>query len=200
MKYKIAMAAIFAMAAAWGAQAQAASDCVDISDDDQRLRCYDMENRPATTQTTVSQWSVNESTSEFDDSKTVSVVLYSSDSIAKRFGGRDSATLALWCTENTTKAYFTFAGNFMADIQGYGRVRYRIDDEAAVTKSMDVSTDNESLGLWYGGSSIPFIKSMFGHDSMVVRVTPFNQSPITMKFPISGLEDAVKPLREACHW
>lgn len=177
-----------------------ASDCSDVDDNTQRLRCYDMENRPATSRSTVSQWYVNESSSKFDDSKTVSVSLSSTDTIAKRFGGSGQASLHLWCSENTTQAYFGFAENFMADIQGYGRVRYRVDDKPAVTQSMDVSTNNEALGLWSGGRSIPFIKDMFGHDSMVVQATPFNQSPVTVTFSITGLEQAIKPLRTACHW
>lgn len=38
---------------------------------------------------------------------------------------------------------------------------YRLDNNKAKTVSMQASTDNEALGLWRGGSSIPMIKNMF---------------------------------------
>lgn len=35
---------------------------------------------------------------------------------------------------------------------------------------------------------------------MIVRFTPFNESPVTAKFNITGLEEAIKPLRDSCGW
>lgn len=148
----------------------------------------------------VGNWQIRSSTSPFDDSKTVTMELYSLDEIPDRIGRSGKPKLYLRCKENTTNAFITFAGNFMADIQGYGRVRYRLDSDAAVTKRMQVSTDNEALGLWSGGTAIPFIKDMFGHETMILSATPYNQSAYTMSFDVKKLEEAIKPLREACHW
>jgi type VI secretion system protein VasI len=87
----------------------------------------------------------------------------------------------------------------MADSGGYDRVTTRIDDLRAETRSWVESTNNEALGLWRG-SGISFIRSMFGHDVLLVQATPFNDNTIIIEFPITGVEDAIKPLREACHW
>ncbi|WP_238366934.1 type VI secretion system-associated protein TagO [Mesobacterium pallidum] len=91
-------------------------------------------------------------------------------------------------------------GFFLSDIQGHGRVDLRVDQHQTRTQSMNVSTDNQALGLWNGGRSIPVIKSMFDSETLAVRLTPHSESPQEFAFNISGLEEAIKPLRQACHW
>lgn len=176
------------------------SECVEISDDQRRLSCYDAEYQPAVVSQSVSEWQVSEEASLIDDSKTVVVKTMSLDEISDRVGRSSHANLVLRCHENTTSMYMTFAGNHMTDHQQYGRVVTRVDQTDAVNYSMSVSTDNRALGLWSGSRSIPFIRSMFESETLTVRATPYSESPITVQFPISGLEKAVEPLREACNW
>ena len=88
----------------------------------------------------------------------------------------------------------------MADIQGKGRITYRLDSEDAARHTFRESNDNQALGLWSGGQAIPFIKGMLGHDRMLIRATPFSDSTVTGEFNIAGLDEAIKPLREACNW
>ncbi|RYF35466.1 MAG: hypothetical protein EOO38_28875 [Cytophagaceae bacterium] len=88
----------------------------------------------------------------------------------------------------------------MSSLQGAGRVTFRVDNQKAETKNFEESNDHEALGLWSGGSSIPWIKSLFGGDRMYVEATPYSESRISDFFPIAGLEESVTPLREACGW
>jgi type VI secretion system protein VasI len=37
-------------------------------------------------------------------------------------------------------------------------------------------------------------------DNLVAQITPYNESPVTAIFDTSGLENAIKPLRETCNW
>lgn len=182
------------------ANANASQTCASISSDAQRLACYDMEYKPAPTVSKSSKWSVSENVSPMDDSKTVTLHLESSEPIQNRYRGITTADLYIRCQEKTTSLFFVYGDNFLSSIQGYGQVTYRIDAKPSSTKNMTESTDNKALGLWTGGSSIPFVKSMFGGENLVVRITPFNESPVTAQFQISGLEDAIKPLRAACGW
>ena len=198
MKTVATIMALTAIAVAGAANAN--EECAGISDDQSRLACYDAEYRPATSTSQKSAWSVNTSTSPIDDSRTVVLMTDSTQPVRSRFGRPESATLIARCSENTTSMYLIFAGNHMTDIQSYGQVTTRVDDLKARTINMDSSTDNKALGLWRGGSSIPFLESMFGHDMLTVRATPFNESPITAQFPVTGLEEAIQPLRDACHW
>lgn len=88
----------------------------------------------------------------------------------------------------------------MSDHAGAGRVAYRINDQTADTRDFNVSSDNEALGLWNSGSSIPFIEKLFGAEQLFVQATPFSDSAVNNFFDIGGLETAIVPLREACHW
>ena len=88
----------------------------------------------------------------------------------------------------------------MADIQGYGTITYRIDDQPARKKEFGESTNNEVLGLWNGGTAIPFIKSLFGAETLRVRAMPFNESALETTFSVAGLTEEIGPLRKACGW
>lgn len=44
------------------------------------------------------------------------------------------------------------------------------------------------------------IKDMMGKTEMVVRMTPYSESPFTATFQIAGLEKAIEPLRKECGW
>ncbi|MDN3524335.1 type VI secretion system-associated protein TagO [Halomonas sabkhae] len=180
--------------------ANAAEDCVNISDDESRLACYDAEYQPSQSTSTESSWSVSKEKSPIDDSVSVYLRTYSKEPIRGRLGRERDALLLIRCVENTTSMILQFGGHHMASLQQYGRVTLRIDDQDARRVRMNESTDNQALGLWNGGSSIPVVKRMFGHDTLTVRATPYSESPITTQFPITGLEEAIKPLREACHW
>ncbi|TWI29714.1 type VI secretion system-associated protein TagO [Paracoccus sulfuroxidans] len=195
---KAVLTAGFLIAAAGTAAAQ--EECVKITDPDDRLNCFDQSYRASETVETESEWKVEIDKSKLDDTTQVTMALESNEPVRKRFGGSEKGSLLIRCKENTTALYILWAGNFMADLQGRGRVDYRVDDRAAKRVNMDESTDNMALGLWNGGKSIPFIKDMYGASSLYVRATPFSESPVEMTFNVSGIEEASKPLREACGW
>ncbi len=148
----------------------------------------------------VAAWERTIAKSPVDDSRTVQLSVAAREPFADRFGRPHTARLWLRCVENTTALILDFADTFMADTGSFGVVTIRLDKGKAFEKRMTESTDHNALGLWNGGSAIPLIKSMFGKDAMLVRATPYSESPITVEFPVSGLEEAIGPLREACGW
>ena len=145
-------------------------------------------------------WLISEDKSALDDTRTVVAILASTTNLPGQYTGSFNPTLYLRCMENTTVAYLNMGDYFLASLQGYGRVDYRVDEKKATFKNMEESTDNHALGLWSGRKSIPFIKELFGGKKLVMRVTPYNESPKEFEFDISGTEAAVKGLREACKW
>jgi len=191
---------LFGLFAAGSVAASEAAQCVSMSDPNARLNCYDAIFKVIEPPKTLGAWRVSEARSALDDSRTVTLRLVSDAVIAARFGPPQRAEMILRCMENKTAFYMTFADNFMADVQSYGRVDYRIDSLRADRWSMTESTDNKALGLWSGAGAIGAIKQMSAGKSLFVRVTPFNESPLEVTFTISGLDEAVKPLREACNW
>ncbi|WP_175528537.1 type VI secretion system-associated protein TagO [Devosia crocina] len=167
-----------------------------------RLACYDSIYMPAkVSEPSVNNaWSHRTSTSPIDDSKEVQLTVKSSEPVSGRYRDHDRASLILRCQENTTAAVIYFGGAFVADSGDYGRITYRIDRQPATERTWVASTSNQHLGLWSGGASIPFIKSLFGGQKMIVRATPFNENPIVLEFDISGVEAAVEELRATCAW
>lgn len=147
-----------------------------------------------------SNWRVARGQSSIDDSPIVEISVGSNNNLPARFGSRGPATLSLRCQENTTSATIRLNGHFMADIQNYGRVTYRVDDRQAKTIRMQESTNNEWLGLWRGGQSIPFIRELIDADRLVIRATPFNENPMEATFTITGLDHHLPELRRACNW
>ncbi|MBU2983516.1 type VI secretion protein [Lentibacter algarum] len=148
----------------------------------------------------IGSWSVVKSESGFDDSSRVVLRQTSTNTISGRFGGTANPSLLVRCQENTTSLFLVAGGHFLSDIQSYGRVDYRVDDRKAGRKSMKTSTDNQALGLWGGGQSIPFIKEIMSGKQLLVRLTPYNESPLEFSFEIDGLDEAIEPLRKACNW
>jgi len=183
-----------------------ASDCATIENDLDRLACYDRESGrtpvsevepPAET----GNWVVRTDKSEFEDTTDVFVSIDSDEVVAcSNYSSHQKARLLLRCLENTTSLILMTDCHLASGFGGYGTVEYRIDERKARSRGFQESTNNRSLGLWSGGKSIPVIKELFGGKRLLVRFTPFNQNPVTARFDITGVEDAVAPLRKSCSW
>lgn len=177
--------------------------CAALDNSIERLQCFDGlakqlgVDAPATSSETVSAWDVIVKTSPVDDSQNVYLRVVSSEAVANRYGGVSRPSLMVRCQENKTNLYTVWSdylGN--EDIE----LTIRIDKDPAYSRDWSISTDGNAAGLWNGGNSIPFIQSLFGRDQLLVRLTPYAESAVTAIFPISGLEQAIEPLRKACGW
>ena len=179
--------------------------CAAIESSVARLSCYDNLAKqrdvaaPATATVTKGKWRVTSETSKIDDSTNVYLTLESDTEFEGKYGSSQKATLYLVCRENKTNFYIVLGDHFLASSGGFGSVTYRIDRKPAKERRFEESTDNSALGLW-NGAGVPLIKELLGGASLLVRVTPFSESAITAEFSIAGLEEAIKPLREACRW
>jgi type VI secretion system protein VasI len=184
-------------------QAETLQTCA-AKPDDVRLACYDSLAEAAVSTVAViptkSEWSVQTDTSPVDDSKNVFLQVTGTNGITDQYGRKAQITLTLACRENVTAAILNFGGLFMSDLQGAGEVTYRVDTSPAKTKSFGESNNHEALGLWNGGTSIPWIKSLFGGTKMYVEATPYSENAVSDFLPIAGLEEAIGPLRDACGW
>jgi hypothetical protein len=76
-------------------------------------------------------------------------------------------------------------------------VRLRYDDDAATSVVMAQSTDNKAL---FFPDPMSSIIRMWSAQMLLVGFTPFNASPVMIRFDVSGLPFAIQPLREACGW
>ncbi len=135
------------------------------------------------------------------DEEVLSVQVASTEFLpAARAQPAGPAFLAIWCADNQTDVSIWFNGQFMASSSGHDRLDYRVDKVDAARVNMEADSTHEFLVLYGGKKSIPFIKALFGGEKLLVRATPLNQQSIDVTFAISNLEEAVKPIREACKW
>ncbi|WP_234642397.1 type VI secretion system-associated protein TagO [Allorhizobium ampelinum] len=180
-----------------------AADCSAIVDPGARLNCYDALQGSArgSAASAQSKWTIRTTKSKLDDSDTVVLLLDSEEFVPQLYGAETTqASLVFRCAEKQTIMMVGFGNHFMADSGQYGQVDVRPDKLQAFRVDMTATTDNKWLGLWRAGDAVYWAKILMKHDSLVVRATPFNENPIVVTFPIDGLDEAIKPLREACGW
>lgn len=201
-----AILAAVAVISVWSATAVAQDlVCPKIDNDLDRLACYDRESGRTpvrTAEPSVAKWEVEIKQSDFEDTTDVYLSLASEGPVGcNMFGSSQPATLFVRCQENTTAIFIATDCHLASGFQGYGKVDVRADDKKATTVSMDASTDNRALGFFNGGKAIPFIqRHLLGGETLRVRFTPFNASPVSAEFDITGIDEAIKPLREQCGW
>lgn len=197
------LSVIFLVASA--AQSYAASAaCTSISNDLDRLACYDKESgrTPAIESVAVDAgaWLVQEAVSKMTDQKDVYLRVESEEVVNCGWNNGQKIELFLRCSENSTALFFVTNCHMASGHGGYGDIEYRVDKDKARKVAGEASTDNKALGLWSGGSAIPVIKNIMGKSDMVVRMTPYGESPFTATFKVRGLDEAIKPLRNECKW
>lgn len=178
--------------------------CAEIGNPVERVACYDAlagdlgVAEPEIEVRNSGSWTLATETSPIDDSTNVYLRVASNETIPGRFG-TTSVRPILWirCAENTTSVFVnwrTYLG------LNNTRILYRIDNEQAENRRWNISTSNEAVGLWSGRASIPFIRRLLDRQTLLTQVTPYGESPVMVTFDISGLSDAIQPLRESCNW
>ena len=173
---------------AWG---QSDADCTAIEDEAEKAFCYVIKG----------DFFLNIDKSNFDDSTTIFLYALANEFLSIGSRGTDRPILYIRCMENTTSMVLTASDMlFASDFDGFGRVRYRVDDRPAGIWSMQKTRSNKSLGFWSGRKSIPAIEELFGGDVLRVRFARLNETPAEVTFNITGLEQQIAPLREACNW
>ena len=178
----------------------AEAKCSQVKGDLARLECYDtlakklnVGKKTSSTPQSVGtgKWEVEVETNPVDDSKTVTAYL-AADSGKNRWN-RPVVAIAR-CQSNSTDFFISW-GDYLA---GDGAdVLTRIGSNPATTEEWSLSTNKKAT---FKEKPITFLKKMAKEDKLVTQVTPFNQSPVTAIFDIRGLDEALKPLREACNW
>lgn len=136
------------------------------------------------------QWSVNIDTNPLDDSTTVTAMLRA-ESGADYLGRK--VTLIARCKSNTTDLYINWQ-DFLARNTS---VTSRIGKNKAETYKWSSSTDQKAT---FHRTPINHLRKMLGEESYVAQITPYNSSPTTAIFNISGIDNALKPLMETCGW
>ena len=78
------------------------------------------------------------------------------------------------------------------------QVEYRTDKLPPKEQYWKSGSDGGSS--FFPSRTIEFLKKMEGSTSFSAKVTPIGKAPLTAEFDISGIEDALVPVRKACKW
>lgn len=171
--------------------------CAAIGEDGPRLKCYDQVakahdlsiSEPAPSAVT-GKWILDRKVDPIDDTKTIHIFL-TADAGNSKYG--KPIMLMAQCDSEKTELLI----DWQIYLGSVASVTLRIGDNEAKTSRWTVSSDKQKS---FNKSPIDTLKEMLTAEQMVAQVTPFNQKPSTAVFNIAGLEEAIKPLREACAW
>jgi len=175
--------------------------CSGIDSDVNRLVCFDElastlgVDKP---QTNISRgagkWTVREDKSPIDDSTNVYLSLSANESVKSRWE-RVRPSLHLRCAENKTNLFIVW--NMYLGLDSTNML-VRFDKEKAESSEWYISTDAKAVFARRG--HIGLAKRIMNHNQMLAQITPYGESPVMVTFDVSGLEEAIKPLRKACSW
>lgn len=168
--------------------------CTSIANDNDRLKCYDAAFKPPKAKTNsskIGKWNISETINPLDDTKRVILDVESSTG-RSRWG--KVPTLILRCQSNKTEMYILWDDYLGRDSQP---VTIRVDSQGAVTLDWALSTDSKAT---FAPQPITLLKELLNSSKFIAQTIPYNSNPVTAVFDISGLDEAIKPLRETCNW
>ena len=138
------------------------------------------------------KWLTQEGVNPLDDSRRVTLALDSDEGRSSML--RKPIRLFLRCQSNKTELYI----NWEDYLGSEASVTTRVGSGTAETGKWNLSTDSQAT--FYPDSHITFIKQLLETDRFVAQVTPYNESPVTAVFDLTGITEVIKPLRETCGW
>jgi len=137
------------------------------------------------------RWSIDVTTSPVDDSQTVAGALLADTSIDSGFGQKQP-TLILRYKEGRITAYVDF-DIFLGSDSIDATVRY--GKGSAEMETWSISTDSKAA--FYMGDAMGFMKRLSKVDTFLIRVTPYNESPVTVTFSPGGVERVIEAIQKA---
>lgn len=142
-------------------------------------------------------WYVRREASPMTGQNNVTAALPAEHEVPIRSYRTTRPKLYIRCHENVTAVLIDFGALITTDRTS---LRLRIGERPPRTAVWRMSTDYEAAGLWRGGEAIPFVKSLLGQPRLLVEVTPHSESTKLVEFDLTGIGEAVKPVREECGW
>ncbi len=141
-------------------------------------------------------WVLTEEANPLDDTTTVMAALAPHEGVGI-YG--DPIALILRCKSGDFDIMITWQSYLGLDSTS---VTHRIGSDPAVTKSWNLSTDNETtfLAIDVFGDELTkrFVRSMYGEETFLAQTTPYNESPITAVFDLTGIKPVADRVLSAC--
>ncbi|MDE2739450.1 MAG: type VI secretion system-associated protein TagO, partial [Paracoccaceae bacterium] len=133
-------------------------------------------------------WEISSSEDPLDDSVSVSITLVDES--------ETKGAIHISCGDNETDVSTVWIDGIM-NFNRYTRITIRFDKEQKA--EMDWKSTHSQIAYLPPEEGIDFIKEMFGHERLILRAIG-RGTMIDAIYNIKGIENAVKPIREACNW
>ena len=146
----------------------------------------------------VRKWFLRSERSRFDGSQIVYAAPFAEDTVLDSHGLAYTPIIAVRCREGETSFFLTYGSLYLGLYTN--DVQYKVSGGKAEIESWNISTNSYAIGLWKGRRARTFVKSLFNKPSFIFRMIPAGENVVTSTFDISGIKDAVKPVRKTCGW
>lgn len=155
-------------------------------------------NREPAAPAAAGKWSESRKTSPMDDSQTVVMGLDAENEV-RGWLKSERPRLIVRCMENRTEVYMVTGMSASIESGDLDRhtVRVRFDDATAQQQSWTESTDNQAL---FAPGAIAFARRLASAKTLRMQFVPFNASPATVTFDVSGFDQHIEKVAAACKW
>ena len=145
-----------------------------------------------------SDWQVDVSRSEMDDSPVITLGLLSNNSI-KGWLRSFTPMLVVRCKENKTELFVMtgMPANIESDDLEKHTVRIRLDGDSPLIQKWSSSTDKKAL---FAPEPILMAKRIAGSVIMLFEFIPYNSNPQIARFSVAGLDRNLGKVSKACNW
>jgi type VI secretion system protein VasI len=142
---------------------------------------------------TAGDWDIGDLEQDPLTDEATAIAMLEAESGANRFG--TPIGLLIRCSNGSTELFIAWQDYLGSDSP---RVQSRIGDAKPSDMRWNLSTSSDST--FYPKDAVAFVKSMFGESQFVAQTQPYSEGNVTAVFNITGIEEAVVNVREACGW
>ena len=134
-------------------------------------------------------WILKTETSPIDDSRTYILRRDAEEEIGRGFFA-STPTLIIRHKEGSLELYITIGQYLGSDGT---LVTSRLGSSPAQESEWSTSTDGKAI--FYPSNVDAFVRQLMENNKLVIRVTPYGESPVTTSFNLSGLTKAIEPMK-----
>jgi len=176
--------------------------CAHKNNDSDKLICYEniahkLKVHPVSSSNKKNngQWKISRSALDNNNRRNVTLKLAAKEPI--RAGNQPSTPyLSIRCINDRTSVQLEWNA-YIADRDI--NISRQFDQGDPDTKLWLISSDYTAT-FPKSYNYIRFTKALLNHNTMNIEVSPYGRGAITASFDLSGIRNAIWPLRKACHW
>lgn len=171
--------------------------CSQLLNQTERLECFDkVFSFSGKSKIFPKSWSLRTTKNAMTDGRDVIVSKRSMNLVKNRFGtSQTKALLSLRCTENRKEFVVSF-DTYLSAKNVF--VQTRIDDGEVQDGKWDATSNGKAFYTVHEAFLDKFMPQLYGHKKLLFKVYPFADNPFTVQFDITDIQEAYKPVLEAC--